>query len=132
DFYRRLREGTEDAAGGSYGARAIAFYLFNQISTVTRPLFLEKPGRDSQAPLFLSEYGGFGWYDTEAKVSAAESIGEYTRDIVESGLFCGYCYTQLYDVGAEVNGLLSFDRRLKVDPDLVRKANGLASDSIAT
>jgi hypothetical protein len=76
-------------------------------------------------PLFLSEYGGFGWYDTERKDAVIESIEEYTRDIVESGLFCGYCYTQLYDVGAEVNGLLSFDRKFKVNAERVKAANGL-------
>ena len=30
--------------------------------------------------------------------------------------FCGYCYTQLTDVMQEVNGLLTPDRKPKIDP----------------
>jgi hypothetical protein len=33
----------------------------------------------------------------------------------------GYCYTQLTDVEAEINGLMTYDRRPKVDPEKVRK-----------
>ena len=32
----------------------------------------------------------------------------------------GFCYTQLTDVEQERNGLLGFDRRSKVEPDLLR------------
>ena len=53
-----------------------------------------------------------------------DKIEAYTCDIADSGLFCGYCLTQLYDVGGEVNGLLTFDRRPKVDPDRMRAING--------
>jgi len=52
------------------------------------------------------------------------SIEEYTRDILDTGLFCGYCYTQLYDVGSEVNGLFTFDRELKVNAERLRRING--------
>jgi hypothetical protein len=92
-----------------------------------RALFLDERAKAEAegVPRFLSEYGGFGWYDTDGKDRVIENIERYTRDIVESGLFCGYCYTQLYDVGDEVNGLLDFDRRPKVDVDLVRAANRL-------
>jgi hypothetical protein len=31
----------------------------------------------------------------------------------------GFCYTQLTDVEQERNGLLTFDRRPKVDPALI-------------
>ena len=32
----------------------------------------------------------------------------------------GFCYTQLTDVEQEQNGLLTFDRRPKADPELIR------------
>lgn len=123
EVYQGIREGRESIVAGFSIARTLAFYFKDQVSTKTRPIFLEKPADLPDAPLFLSEYGGFGWYDTESKSAVVESLEEYTRDIAASGLFCGYCYTQLYDVGAEVNGLMSFDRRLKVDADRVRTAN---------
>jgi hypothetical protein len=37
----------------------------------------------------------------------------------------GICYTQLYDVEQEVNGLLTYDRRLKFDPEVIREMNSL-------
>ena len=40
-----------------------------------------------------------------------------------SDLFSGYCYTQLYDVYNETNGLLTFDRELKIDPARLRSIN---------
>jgi hypothetical protein len=32
----------------------------------------------------------------------------------------GFCYTQLTDIEQERNGLLTFDRQPKIDPDLLR------------
>ena len=37
----------------------------------------------------------------------------------------GVCYTQLYDVEQEVNGLMTYDRRMKFDPQLIRAVNSL-------
>lgn len=34
-----------------------------------------------------------------------------------------FCYTQLYDVEQEVNGLYTYDRRPKFDPDVIRRIN---------
>lgn len=123
DVYKGIRDGNEEIVGGFSVKRVLSFYFRDEVSTKTRSIFLEKSAARPEVPLFLSEYGGFGWYDTERKDAVIESIEEYTRDIVDSGLFCGYCYTQLYDVGAEVNGLMSFDRKFKVDIERVRAAN---------
>jgi len=35
----------------------------------------------------------------------------------------GWCYTQLTDVEQEINGLLTCDRRPKVDPEILRRIN---------
>ena len=37
----------------------------------------------------------------------------------------GICYTQLYDVEQEVNGLMTYDRRMKFDPQAIRAINSL-------
>jgi beta-galactosidase/beta-glucuronidase len=123
DLYNKIANGDEYVLEGFSLRRVADFYIRNQVPFATRSIFLEKPANADALPLFLSEYGGFGWYDTENKNAVEESIEEYTADIVHSGLFCGYCYTQLYDVGSEVNGLMTFDRIPKVDIERVRKAN---------
>jgi beta-galactosidase/beta-glucuronidase len=102
----------------------IDFYLNDRVTTGTRKVFLESTPDLDEKPLFLSEYGGFGWYGTEEKGSVSEKIETYTKDIVASGIFCGYCLTQLYDVGGEVNGLLSFDRKPKMDLERIKRING--------
>ncbi|MCX7026390.1 MAG: hypothetical protein NT061_02620 [Spirochaetes bacterium] len=127
DVYKGIREGDEGIMGGFSLKRVLDFNFRNQVPTRTRSVFLEKPAEADTLPFFLSEYGGFGWYDTEKKDAVIESIEEYTKDILDSRLFCGYCYTQLYDVGAEVNGLMTFGRKTKVDIARVRKANDRAS-----
>ena len=35
----------------------------------------------------------------------------------------GFCYTQLYDVEQEVNGLMTYDRKFKFDPEIIRRIN---------
>jgi hypothetical protein len=42
--------------------------------------------------------------------------------LMQSGPVVGFCYTQLTDIEREQNGLLTFDRRPKVAPELLRKA----------
>ena len=33
---------------------------------------------------------------------------------------CAFCYTQLTDVEQEVNGLYTYDRRPKFDPEVIK------------
>jgi hypothetical protein len=35
----------------------------------------------------------------------------------------GLCYTQLYDIEQEVNGLYTFDRKPKFDPEFFKHVN---------
>ena len=135
DLYARLAAHDERLYHGFSRRGVLDFYLNDRVATGTRTVFLERGadsvggdgahGRAVAKPLFLSEYGGFGWYSTGEKGSAIEKIEAYTRDIVDSRLFCGYCLTQLYDVGGEVNGLLTFDRRPKMDLEKLKEINGL-------
>jgi len=100
------------------------FYLFKQIGHKTRTVFLTNNAHDG-APWLVTEYGGFGWYRASSDKSQLELIQEYTRDIVESDIFRGYCYTQLYDVEEETNGLFTFDRTPKLSVEALRAVNAL-------
>jgi hypothetical protein len=47
------------------------------------------------------------------------------QSIAELPQIAGICYTQLYDVEQEVNGLMTYDRRLKFPPHIIREINSL-------
>ncbi|MGQ9471770.1 MAG: glycoside hydrolase family 2 protein [Candidatus Aminicenantales bacterium] len=87
-------------------------------------------------PYFVSEYGGIWWnpgqvdekswgYGERPK-SAEEYLSRYrglTEALLTNPKIAGFCYTQLYDIEQEVNGLSTFDRRPKFDPNVVRAIN---------
>lgn len=94
-----------------------------------RPIYLDGYG-DHGAPMILSEFGGVAiadgpetWgYDTVTDTSQlAERVAELVAAADASPALQGFCYTQLTDVEQEANGLLTFDRRHKVRPDVVRR-----------
>ncbi len=76
--------------------------------------------------LYLSEYGGIQW-DTDGVGGWGYGNGpkteeefyeryEYlTKTLVDSDYICGFCYTQLYDVEQEVNGIYTYERKPKFD-----------------
>jgi beta-galactosidase/beta-glucuronidase len=85
-------------------------------------------------PYFVSEYGGIwwnpgdesGWGYGSRPASEEEFIARYkglTETLLKHPRICGFCYTQLYDVEQEVNGLYSYDRRAKFDPRIIRAIN---------
>lgn len=86
-------------------------------------------------PYFVSEYGGIGWNPRqEAKAwgygqwagSAEELVCRYralTEVLLNHPKMFGFCYTQLYDIEQEQNGLYTYDREAKVDPELIRRIN---------
>jgi beta-galactosidase/beta-glucuronidase len=123
-FYRKL-ENQDQRILYSFSIIGVKlFYLFRQIGHKTRAVFLTNNGNE-EAPWMVTEYGGFGWYRVSSGKSQLELIQEYTRDIVESEIFRGYCYTQLYDVEGETNGLLTFDRVPKLSTEALRAVNVL-------
>ena len=129
--YKKIAQNNQRVLFGFSKLKVLAFYLFNWVSTRTRSIYLRAPlaprGIDcgKRKKIFLSEYGGFGWYTNRDSNSVIDLIEEYTRDIVLSDLFSGYCYTQLYDVYNETNGLLSFNREPKIDPARLRSINAI-------
>ncbi len=84
------------------------------------PLF---PGIKYQGePIVISEYGGFGFYRTKPR-SFLENYQDYTLAIGKYPYLQGYCYTQLYDVEQEKNGLVDEMRVPKVPLEEIRKIN---------
>jgi len=87
-------------------------------------------------PYFVSEYGGIWWnpkqtdgnswgYGDRPK-SEEEFIKRYdglTSCLLNNPNICAFCYTQLYDVEQEVNGLYTYDRKEKFNPDIIKKIN---------
>jgi beta-galactosidase/beta-glucuronidase len=87
-------------------------------------------------PYFLSEYGGIWWNPAQKDDKAwgygsrprseAEFLDRYKK-LTEALLFnpavAGFCYTQLTDVEQEVNGLLTFERKPKFDPAVIKAIN---------
>lgn len=76
-------------------------------------------------PLFMSEYGGIAWAEDKsgwgygiAPASIEEFYSRYeglTDALLDDPRYFGLCYTQLYDVEQEQNGLMTYDRRHKFD-----------------
>lgn len=87
-------------------------------------------------PYWVSEYGGIWWNPGQtdekgwgygARPRSEQEFLERYRRLTETLLnhprMCGFCYTQLTDVEQEVNGLYTYDRRPKFDPELIRAVN---------
>ncbi len=84
-------------------------------------------------PMFVSEYGGIGlrtgdtgWSYGEAPQSTEEFIRRYdglTTVLLENPDIFAFCYTQLYDIEQEVNGLYTYDRVPKVDISRIKAVN---------
>lgn len=103
------------------------------VPDVSRPALA--PGFEyNGTPLYLSEFGGIAYIPEGAQVPP-ESWGysgvEKTAEAALSRLrgqfeaiaklpFIGICYTQLTDVEQEVNGLMTYDRKLKFPAEQVK------------
>ncbi|MBQ8393593.1 MAG: beta-galactosidase [Clostridia bacterium] len=82
--------------------------------------------------LFLSEFGGIRWdvdgveggwgYGNAPKTEKDffERFEALTKALINCPYICGFCYTQLYDVEQEVNGLYTYERRPKFDMDRIK------------
>jgi beta-galactosidase/beta-glucuronidase len=77
----------------------------------------------SGQPVIISEYGGFGFYDTGRGQTLLESYKAYTEQILRQEHIQGYCYTQFNDTWQEENGLVDMNRQPKVPPEEIRAIN---------
>jgi beta-galactosidase/beta-glucuronidase len=122
-----LHERYQDAAGG--GALPAHVWIGN------KPLFV-LGSRYRGQPIILSEVGGFLMippdvppekrdmlYKFYGSVQTSEELLAKYRDLMEGiaslRFVAGFCYTQLTDIEQEINGLLTYDRHPKVEPELI-------------
>ncbi len=85
-------------------------------------------------PVIVSEYGGlaflngltendWGYSAVATEDDFVKRFGELCTAIKKIGYISGYCYTQYSDVWQEKNGLVTMDRKFKVDPEKIKKIN---------
>jgi hypothetical protein len=103
--------------------------------------YIINPGfEDEGQPIILSEFGGVAFVNatkTEENKRAwgyttcldgDDFIKELTRiytAIANSNCIVGVCYTQYTDVEQEVNGMMTYDRKFKVDPERIKAINDM-------
>ena len=84
--------------------------------------------------VFISEYGGIKW-DVEGVNKDSWGYGDGPRTeeeflarykgltdvLLDNPKMFGFCYTQLYDVEQEMNGLYTYGRKPKFDMEIIRR-----------
>ncbi len=70
--------------------------------------------------LALSGSGGWGYGSVDGPQELLRSYRALVEALMGPGPVEGFCYTQLADVEQERNGLLTFERQPKVDPERLR------------
>ena len=90
------------------------------------------------SPLYLSEFGGiayimpgatnvpeaaWGYSGVEKTAEAALQRLEGQYKAIAESPFIGICYTQTTDVEQEINGLMTYDRKLKFDAKKIKALN---------
>lgn len=86
-------------------------------------------------PVFVSEYGGAYWVpgkqekgtgswgygtDVRSEEDFMARLGGLTDALLDNDRMFGFCYTQLTDVEQEQNGLYTYDRQPKFDPNTLQ------------
>jgi beta-galactosidase/beta-glucuronidase len=92
-----------------------------------RPPYLPGYGYRGE-PIVLSEFGGVALAGaggtSYSEAAGAPDLLQVYQEMIEAlmdpGPIQGFCYTQLTDVEQERNGLLTFERKPKIDPALLR------------
>ena len=91
---------------------------------------------DGKKPMFVSEYGGIKW-NPQGDVEKAWGYGDgpateeafieryrgLTEALLSNPNMFGFCYTQLYDVEQETNGLYTYSREPKFDMAVLHAIN---------
>ena len=121
-------------SGAELAARYTTGSLPDRIWSGSRPTFLGSSQADGR-PILLTEVGGFltrpedvneldVMYDIYESIGSDDELLARVEELMEGigsvPFVAGVCYTQLTDVEQERNGLLTYDRRMKVDPARMR------------
>lgn len=98
-------------------------------------VLVENGGRQTYRgePVFISEYGGIKWVSDESikswgygeDVKTPEEFADryvgLTDVILSNYKMIGFCYTQLYDIEQEQNGLYTYDREKKFSDEIYNR-----------
>lgn len=107
-----------------------SYFGYNGTEESFNLFFKDKQAYIPNLPFFLSEFGGIKWIPEEKRDSTADNSWGYgDAPVTEEEFFTryeglvsaltdapnvmGFCYTQLYDVEQEVNGLYTYSREKK-------------------
>lgn len=81
-------------------------------------------------PIILSEFGGisfinnknsdWGYSSVNSKEMYLNELTDIFTTVIKTPFIQGYCYTQLYDVEQETNGLLTANRECKLEAEKVK------------
>ncbi len=94
-------------------------------------------------PYFVSEYGGTWWigderregwgYGTQPKdvEELAERYVGLTSALLDNPQICAFCYTQLYDVEQEQNGMYTYSRKKKFPEAIYEKIRAVNTKKAA-
>ena len=95
-------------------------------------------------PYWVSEYGGIWWNPGQADSKSwgygdrPRTVAEYlqryrtlTEALLRNPRMTAFCYTQLYDVEQEVNGIYYYDRRPKFDAEAMAEIRRINSQKAA-
>ena len=94
-------------------------------------------------PIVISEFGGiafdvnscennaWGYTCATTQEDFLKRYWNVVQAVMESPHVQGFCYTQLCDVEQEINGLLTYDRKFKVEAEKIRQINGLLHENWA-
>lgn len=95
-------------------------------------VFDSKEQKYNGEPYFLSEFGGFKWPtntagwaygEVKSEEEFAEKLERFVKILYKNPRICAFCYTQLYDVEQEKNGLYYYDRSDKFNREIKQKIN---------
>jgi beta-galactosidase/beta-glucuronidase len=103
-------------------------------STSPANRFIYVPGYEyGGEPILVTEFGGIAYKKSEwegwgySGASDDEDFAERYHKVVsamlESPIIQGFCYTQITDVEQEINGILTYDRKPKIDLEIIRAIN---------
>lgn len=98
-------------------------------------VLVENKGRQTYRgePVFISEYGGIKWVsdqsikswgygeDVKTPEEFADRYVGLTDVILSNYKMFGFCYTQLYDIEQEQNGLYTYDREKKFNDEIYQR-----------
>lgn len=98
-------------------------------------VLIDNPNRQKYGgqPVFVSEYGGIKWRSDQSikswgygeNVKTPEEFAErycgLTNALISNKKMFGFCYTQLYDIEQEQNGLYTYNREKKFSDSIYEK-----------